>query len=46
MDIGDLFIVVVEMDNSDKQANVVGNSGENLCTKNGLQFVKLSLYNS
>jgi len=27
MDMGDLFIIAVEMDNSDKQANVVGNSG-------------------
>ncbi len=46
MDIGDLFIITVEMDNSDKQANVIGNSGEKFCTKNGLQFVRLSLYNS
>ena len=45
-DIGDLFIIVVEMDNSEKQANLVGNSGEKLCSKNGLQFARLTLYNS
>lgn len=27
MDIGDLFICVIEMDNSDKQANLIGNAG-------------------
>jgi hypothetical protein len=34
------------MDNSDKQANLIGNEGEKYCKRNGLQFVRLSLYNS
>ena len=34
------------MDNSDKQTNMIGDEGERYCKKNGLQFVKLSLYNS
>lgn len=39
-------MVAIEMDNSDKQANLIGNAGEKYCSKNGLQFVRLTLYNS
>jgi hypothetical protein len=42
----DLFVVVVEMDNTDKQANLVGNEGERFCAKENLQYVRLTLYNS
>lgn len=34
------------MDNSEKQMNVVGESGEKLAQKHQLLFIKLSLYNS
>lgn len=40
------FRLVVEMDNSEKQMNVVGESGEKLAQKHQLLFIKLSLYNS
>jgi hypothetical protein len=39
-------MIIVEMNNSDKKVNVIGNEGEKFCQKFGYQFVKLSLYNS
>lgn len=44
--LADLFMIIVEMDNSDKKSNAIGDEGERLCKKNGYQFVRLSLYNS
>lgn len=44
--LADLFMIVVEMDNTDKKSNVIGEEGERLCEKNGYQFSRLSLYNS
>lgn len=44
--LADLFMIIVEMDNTDKKTNIVGDSGEKLCEKNGYQFSRLSLYNS
>lgn len=46
MDIGDLILIAIEMDNSEKQANLIGNAGEKFCSKNEIQFVRLTLYNS
>jgi hypothetical protein len=44
--LADLFLIIIEMDNSDKKTNAIGDEGEKLCAKNGYQFVKLTLYNS
>lgn len=44
--LADMFLIIVEMDNSDKQANAIGDEGEKMCQKMGFQFVRLTLYNS
>ena len=41
-----MFLIIVEMDNSDKQTNAIGDEGQKMCAKMGYQFVRLSLYNS
>ena len=40
------FRLLVEMDNSEKQLNVVAGDGELLAQNCGLVFVRLNLYNS
>ena len=40
------FRIVVEMDNSEKHMNVIGQEGELLALKNNLLFIRLNLYNS
>ena len=42
----DLFMIIIEMDNTDKKSNAIGDEGMKLCEKHGYQFVKLTLYNS
>lgn len=44
--LSDMFLIIVEMDNTEKQANAIGEEGLNLCKKMGYQFVRLTLYNS
>lgn len=44
--LSDLFMIVVEMDNTDKKTNAIGDEGERLCKKYGYQFIRLNLYNS
>lgn len=44
--LSDMFLIIVEMDNSDKQTNAIGDEGQKMCAKMGYQFVRLSLYNS
>lgn len=42
----DMFMIVVEMDNTDKKTNVIGDECERMCLTKGYQFVRLTLFNS
>ena len=42
----DDFTLLVEMDNSERKMNVVGEEGEEWGRRNGMLFVRLTLYNS
>ena len=44
--LADMFMIVIEMDNTDKKTNCIGDEGERMCLSKGYQFVKLSLFNS
>ena len=44
--LNDLFMVIVEMDNTEKKSNAIGDEGARLCEKHRYQFVRLTLYNS
>ena len=39
-------MIFVEMDNTEKKTNAIGEEGENMCKRYGYQFVRLSLSNS
>ena len=39
-------MIMVEMDNTEKKTNAIGEEGESMCKRHGYQFVRLSLHNS
>ena len=39
-------MILVEMDNTEKKTNAIGDEGEKMCSRYGYQFVRLTLQNS
>lgn len=39
-------MVIVEMDNTEKKTNAIGDEGEKMCARLNYQFVRLTLENS
>jgi hypothetical protein len=44
--LSDMFLIFVEMDNTEKKTNAIGDEGEKICERNNYQFVRLTLYSS